>query len=82
MCCVAVSMLLRSERDVETARRMTNLTRWIFAAMFVGVLGGYAWPGVREFMAQFQSRCRRHGPTHWQACSHQVDNNHLLSMDF
>ena len=31
------------------------LTLWIFAAMFVGVLGGYAWPGVREFMAQFQS---------------------------
>jgi ACR3 family arsenite transporter len=31
------------------------LTLWIFAAMAVGVLGGYLWPGVREFMGRFQS---------------------------
>lgn len=31
------------------------LTLWIFAAMAVGVLGGWLWPGVREFMARFQS---------------------------
>jgi len=31
------------------------LTLWIFAAMAVGVLGGWLWPGVREFMTRFQS---------------------------
>jgi len=31
------------------------LTLWIFAAMAAGVLGGWLWPGVRGFMAQFQS---------------------------
>ena len=30
------------------------LTLWIFAAMFVGVLGGYAWPGVRDVLNLFQ----------------------------
>jgi len=30
------------------------LTLWIFAAMFAGVFGGFAWPGVREVVNYFQ----------------------------
>jgi arsenite transporter len=30
------------------------LTLWIFLAMFVGVGGGYLYPGVRDVMHYFQ----------------------------
>jgi ACR3 family arsenite transporter len=42
----------------QLARRLSFLDRyltlWIFAAMLAGVLGGYAWPGVREVLGLFQ----------------------------
>jgi ACR3 family arsenite transporter len=31
------------------------LTLWIFLAMFIGVGGGYFYPGIREFINRFQS---------------------------
>jgi len=31
------------------------LTLWIFAAMFVGVLGGYLYPGIRDVLNIFQA---------------------------
>jgi len=31
------------------------LTLWIFSAMFVGVMWGYLFPGIRGFMDQFQA---------------------------
>ncbi len=30
------------------------LTVWIFTAMFIGVFGGYLYPGVRDILHVFQ----------------------------
>jgi ACR3 family arsenite transporter len=42
----------------EAAKRLSTLDRfltlWIFLAMFVGVMGGYLFPGIREVINYFQ----------------------------
>jgi len=42
----------------EPAKRLSTLDRfltlWIFAAMFLGVMGGYLFPGIRQVINYFQ----------------------------
>jgi ACR3 family arsenite transporter len=44
--------------DTSVAKRLSSLDRfltvWIFLAMFVGVGGGYLYPGIREVINSFQ----------------------------